>query len=131
MTPVIMLFPWQQTLEQKQQKTFFFTKQSKWYFAVNITVGEILCTFDNLRELLYMIYHILWKQNWNGIFKMEHFIKVQFMNTSKRKHPPKLSCLDLYPGSIVNCNVEGEWGVWNERTMILLLRNYVSISSMV
>ena len=59
---------------------------------------------------------------------MEHLERVQHGNNWKWKHPPKPDCLYQYPASTVNCNVDGEWDVSNEKTTTFLMRKYTAIS---
>ena len=50
-------------------------------------------------------------KNNNGTYKMDHFITVKTGDNLKWKHPLKPDFIDLYPASIVECHVEGEWDI--------------------
>ena len=73
--------------------------------------------------------YIASSENENGTFKMKHLTRVQHSNNWKWKHPPMPDCLDLYPASIVDCNVDDAWDVSNVRNMTFLLLNYLATSS--
>ena len=49
----------------------------------------------------------------------------------KWKHPPKPDLIDLHPASIVECHVEGEWDISNQRTMTYVLKNHTYISLLI
>ena len=48
----------------------------------------------------------------------------------KWKHPPKPDFIDLYPASIVEFHVEGEWDI-HPRTMTYVLKNHTYISLLI
>ena len=58
---------------------------------------------------------------------MDHLMRVEGGSNLKWKH----DLLDLHLGSILDCKIDGEWDVSNERSITFLLRNYTQISSLV
>ena len=69
--------------------------------------------------------------NPDGTYKMDHLTRAKPGNDAKWKHPPKSDILSLYKASILDCNVEGEWNVTNQRVMTFDLKNYMQIASLV
>ena len=70
-------------------------------------------------------------QNENGTYRMEHLTRAEAPQNLLWKHPAKADSLDLYPSSIVCCKRDGDWNVFNQRSMTFLLRNHNDIASLV
>ena len=70
-------------------------------------------------------------KNDDGTYKMDHLMRVQDKRNSKWKHPPKRDLLNLHLDSILDCKVDGEWDVSNERSITFSLRNHVQIDLIV
>ena len=70
-------------------------------------------------------------KNDDGTYKMDHLMRVQDRRNSKWKHPPKRDLLNLHLDSILDCKVDGEWDVSNERSITFSLRNHVQIDLIV
>ena len=67
-------------------------------------------------------------RNDNGTFQMDHLTRVKKGNDLTWKHPRKPDPLDLHPASILDCIVDGEWNVSNNRLMTFSLRNHVAFN---
>ena len=62
---------------------------------------------------------------------MDHFVRVKKGNNLTWKPPIKPDTLDLHSASILDCDVDGEWDVSNNRFMTFSLRNHNAINSMI
>ncbi len=70
-------------------------------------------------------------KNSDGTYEMDHLTRVQKGSNLVWKHPVKADKIDLHNGSIVECPVDGEWDVSQERNMTFTLRNHVYITNLV
>ena len=70
-------------------------------------------------------------KNDDGTYKIDNLIWVQDGNNLKWKHPPKCDLLNLHIDSILDCKIEGEWNVSNERSITFSLRNHMKIDFLV
>ena len=70
-------------------------------------------------------------KNDDGTYKMDHLMRVQDGSNLKWKHPSKPDLLNLHTDSILDCKIEGEWNVSNERSITFLLRNHNQINILV
>ena len=62
---------------------------------------------------------------------MDHLIRVQRGSDLKWKQPARINKINLKAESIVECGVDGEWDVSQERNMTFTLWNHVYISNLV
>ena len=67
----------------------------------------------------------------DGTYEMAHLTQVQKGSKLIWKHPLRLDKVNLRKESIVECSVDGEWDVSQERNMTFTLRNHVFISNLV
>ena len=63
-------------------------------------------------------------KNDDGTYKMDHLMRVQDGSNLKLKRPTKPDLLNLHTDSILDCEIDGEWNVSNERSITFSLRNY-------
>ena len=70
-------------------------------------------------------------KNPDGTYKMDHLIRVQRGSDLKWKQPARINKINLKAESIVDCGVDGEWDVSQERNMTFTLWNHVYISNLV
>ena len=63
-------------------------------------------------------------KNDDGTYKMDHLMRVQDGSNLKLKCPTKPDLLNLHTDSILDCEVDGEWNVSNERSITFSLRNH-------
>ena len=63
-------------------------------------------------------------KNEDGTYKMDHFMRVQDGSNLKLKRPTKPDLLNLHSEFILDCEIDGEWNVSNERSITFSLRNY-------
>ena len=78
-----------------------------------------------------MIYCFTRGTNLDGTYEMDHLTRVQKGFNLIWKHPVRLDKANLWKESIVECPVDGEWDVSQERNMTFTLRNHVFISNLV
>jgi hypothetical protein len=71
------------------------------------------------------------RKNDNGTYQMDHLMRLENGNNFKWKHPRKPDIMDLHPASILDCDVDGEWDVSNNRFLTFSLRNHIAIASLV
>ena len=69
--------------------------------------------------------------NSDGTYKTNHLMRTNKQSNLKWKHPATQNCLDLHPLSIVDCDVNGDWNVSQQRDMTFSLHNHQEISSLV
>ncbi|KAG1663725.1 Equilibrative nucleoside transporter 3 [Nymphon striatum] len=91
------------------------------YYVTLITEGE--CNTWNIASCD--------NRNDDGTFQMDHLVRVKNGNNLTWKHPRIPDTLDLHYASILDCDVDGEWDVANNRFMTFSLRNHNAINSMV
>ena len=70
-------------------------------------------------------------KNEDGTYEMHHLARSQKGSNLKWKQPSRVDKDNLWPASIVDCVIEGEWDVSQERNMTFTLRNNVYISDLV
>ena len=70
-------------------------------------------------------------KNDDGTYKMDHLMRVEAGRNLKWKPPLKHDLLNLHLDSILDCKIDGEWNVSNERSITFLLRNHTQIASLV
>ena len=70
-------------------------------------------------------------ENEDGTYKKVHLMRIEAGSSLKWKHPPKCDLLNLHLGFILNCKIDWEWNVSNERSLTFLLRNHTQIASLV
>ena len=70
-------------------------------------------------------------KNPDGTYEMDHLTRVQRESTLKWKQPARIDKITLQAESIVECSVDGEWDVSQERNMTFTLQNHAFISSLV
>ena len=70
-------------------------------------------------------------KNPDGTYEMEHLTRVQRGSDLKWKQPARIDKINLQAGSIVECGVDGEWDVSQERNMTFTLWNHAYISNLV
>ena len=63
-------------------------------------------------------------KNEDGTYKMDHLMRVQYGSNLKLKRPTKPDLLNLHTDFILDCEINGEWNVSNERSITFSLRNY-------
>ncbi|CAB4061316.1 unnamed protein product [Lepeophtheirus salmonis] len=54
-------------------------------------------------------------RNDDDTFQMDHLVRVKKGNNLTWKHPRKPDTIDLHSASILDCDVDGEWNVSNNR----------------
>ena len=58
---------------------------------------------------------------------MDHLMRVQDEKNSKCNHPPKCDLLNLHIDYILDCKIDGEWNVSNERSNTFSLKTHTQI----
>ena len=69
-------------------------------------------------------------KNSDGTYEMDHLTRVQKGLNLKWKHHASVDKDNLRPESIVECAIDGEWDVSQERNLTYTLRNHVYISNL-
>ena len=67
----------------------------------------------------------------DGPYKMNNLMRVQDGRSSKWKYPFKCDLQNLHLESVLNCKIDGEWNVSNERPITFLLRDHIQIELLV
>ena len=70
-------------------------------------------------------------KNPDGTYKMDHLIRVQRGSDLKWKQPARINKINLKAEPVVECGVDGESDVLQERNMTFTLWNHVYISNLV
>ena len=70
-------------------------------------------------------------KNPDGTYETDHLTRVQRGSNLKWKQPARINKINLQAESIVECGVDGEWDVSQEKNMTFTLRNHACISNLV
>ena len=70
-------------------------------------------------------------KNDDGTFKMHQLMRCQKGSNLLWKQPTRVDKASLFPGSIIDCIIDGEWDVSKERNMSFKLRNHLYIDGLV
>ena len=97
----------------------------------DIEVGHFYATL--IKEGLLDTWYIATCEGRNddGTYKMDHLMRVQDGSNLKWKRPTKPDLLNLHSESILDCEIDGEWNVSNERSITFSLRNHNHIELLV
>ena len=97
----------------------------------DIEVGHFYATL--IKEGLLDTWYIATCEgrNGDGTYKMDHLMRVQDGSNLKWKRPTKPDLLNLHSESILDCEIDGEWNVSNERSITFSLRNHNHIELLV
>ena len=69
--------------------------------------------------------------NGDGTYDMHQLTRCNKGSNLLWKQPSKVDKCDLFPGSIIDCIIDGEWDVSKERNMTFTLRNHLYICDLV